>query len=71
METTAPAPRLRDIRKALDMTCAEAAARCGLSERGWHKLETGGCTPRLDTARRIAYGLGTKVDLLFPPAADE
>jgi DNA-binding XRE family transcriptional regulator len=65
--TIAPeAPRLRELRETLEISRAAFARRCGLSIRGLRLIENGEHQPKLETARRIARALGTRVEVIFP-----
>jgi transcriptional regulator with XRE-family HTH domain len=63
--------RIRELRKALQLSRAERADRAGLTVRGLRLIEIGEHNPRLSTAKKIAKALGTKLTVVFPEAGDE
>jgi DNA-binding XRE family transcriptional regulator len=65
------APRLRELREFLEIPQAEFARRCGLSIRGLRLIESGEHQPKLETARKIAKALGTRVEVIFPERGGE
>lgn len=56
---------LRTRRIKARLSVAEMAARLGISESHWYKMEQGKRTPSMALAKRIADIMGTKVDKLF------
>lgn len=49
---------LRDIRKKAGMTEGQVAEAVGITQVGYHLIETGERTPRPETAQRIGAVLG-------------
>lgn len=56
---------VRRLRRELDWTQADLAARIGVSRQSLVTIEKGG-TPSLGTALRLARELGTETAILFP-----
>lgn len=50
-------------RTSRGMPSAHLADFAGLSRPHWHRIETGACSPRLDTVRRLADALGCELTL--------
>lgn len=58
--------RIRDFRKAADLTLKQLAARSNVSVSYLSSLEIQGGSVGLDVARRIARALGQSLDEVFP-----
>lgn len=63
--------RIRGLRLAKGWTLDSLASRCGMSPSTLSRIETGGRRVALDQIVAIARALGTTVDQLVEPAADE
>lgn len=63
--------RLREERVARGLSQAELAARAGVSRQLVAAVEAGHNTPAVDAGLRLARALGTSVESLFSPGADE
>lgn len=57
------ARRLREERAARGITCESLAARCGMTQPGISRLESGSLTPTLATIARVAWGIGVALDV--------
>lgn len=57
---------IRAIREPLGITQQELATRAEISRSHMNKIENGTETPKLDTAARIARGLGVPLDAIAP-----
>lgn len=57
--------RLREARKAKDLTQREMASRLCLSQQAYAKYEVGTAKPNSDTLAQIAGELGVSVDYLL------
>lgn len=60
--------QIGDLRTDKNMTQAQLAAACGISQQAISKIETGGGEPSYSLAMRIAHALGCTIDELY---ADE
>ena len=61
--------RIREIREVLGITQADLARRSGLDKPTISNIEAGKRSPQLDTATKIARGLGAKdIGVVFPGA---
>jgi transcriptional regulator with XRE-family HTH domain len=56
-------------RLAVGLTQAELGRQSGVARETISRLETGAQTPRLSTARALAYVLGYEFSLIFPDMA--
>lgn len=68
MARSAPASfpnRVRQVRKAKGLTIKDLHERSGVAIGHISDVENGKKSPRIDTALRLASGLGTTVDDLF------
>ena len=69
-------PRFREptaltrARVAAGLTQAQAAKRLGVSQSSYSMIESGGRTPGVDLAQRIARLVGRSVAELWPMAAE-
>ena len=59
-----PAQLITAARESAGYTIPEAAAKCGVSQRGWYQLEAGQNGPTLRTLQKMADGLGIPVTAL-------
>jgi len=66
MEEVNIANKIKDYRKAIDLTQEELAKKSQVSTRAIQNYERGERRPGIDTARRIAEALGQTVDEVFP-----
>jgi transcriptional regulator with XRE-family HTH domain len=64
------ARRLRRLRKALGLTQAQIARRCGLSTPGWNHYETGDNAPSWPRAEVIAQNCGVTTDWIYDGIVD-
>lgn len=48
-----------------DLTQRELAARCGMKQSAFARLESGNANPTLETLKRVADGLGKKLRISF------
>lgn len=56
-----------DARKASGLTQKELAERTGIAQGDISKLENGSANPSIRTLRRLAAGMGMKLQLAFEP----
>jgi transcriptional regulator with XRE-family HTH domain len=59
-------PAIRAIRQGQGMQQAELAERAKISRSHMNKIESGAETPKIETAVRIAQGLGVHIDAIAP-----
>lgn len=52
-------------RNELGITQAELAERTGIRQSNLSRIESGSCSPRVDTLQKIAAGLGKKLIIQF------
>ena len=57
--------RIRELRKAADISQEELAALCGVSRQTVNAIENNKYDPTLSLAFRLAFVLHTTVDALF------
>jgi transcriptional regulator with XRE-family HTH domain len=63
--------KLRELRKCKDFTQEEVAKKSGIAANYFSQIETGKCTPALDTTLAIAKALEVTVnDLLLDAGAN-
>jgi transcriptional regulator with XRE-family HTH domain len=60
---------LKQIRRRLDLTLAQTAARTGVSASALSKIENGQVSPSFDIIKRISNGLGVEIEELVRPGA--
>ena len=58
---------MADIRKELNVSQKELSSRTGISQGDISKLENGVGNPSLNTLKKIAEGLGCKLQIQFIP----
>ena len=63
--------RLKEIRKKVGLSQYQLARLSGLSQSTVSHIERGAFLPTIDSAYRIAAGLGVRVEELFVPEARE
>jgi DNA-binding XRE family transcriptional regulator len=57
--------RLRQLRRARELTQAELAGRVGIHPNAYNAIEKGRSVPSLDTAKNIAAVFGEPVETVF------
>jgi putative transcriptional regulator len=57
--------RLRQLRRARELTQVQIARKVGIHVNAYNAIETGRSTPSLDTARSIAGLFGQPVEQVF------
>lgn len=57
--------RLRQLRRARELTQGDMAKRVGIHINAYNAIETGRSTPSLDTAKDIAAVFGEPVEQVF------
>jgi putative transcriptional regulator len=62
--------KLIELRRRLGESQEQMARRVGVSYSHWRQIETGGRTPSLELATRIARIFNVPVEELFPPSTD-
>lgn len=63
--------RVRALRKAQNMSLAEAARKAGLARSTLSKIENEQMSPTFDAVRKLARGLGVTVPQLFTPPQEQ
>lgn len=64
--------RVRDLRRALNLTLEQAARQAGLARSTLSKIENGQMSPTYDALKKLAVGLEISVPQLFtPPERDQ
>lgn len=61
--------RIRDIREARGLTLDALAAKCGIAKPNLSRLENDKVSPKFETIRAVASGLGVDPALLLPKYA--
>jgi len=57
---------IRALRELLGIPQKDLAARAGISPSHMSKIESGAEVPRIETAARVATGLGVSLDVIAP-----
>ena len=58
---------MSDARKASGLTQKQLSEKTGITQGDISKLENGNANPSLRTLRRLAEGMGMKLDISFTP----
>lgn len=56
-----------DARKSRGITQKELSRRTGITQSDISKLENGNANPSIKTLRRLASGMGMKMEIVFSP----
>jgi DNA-binding XRE family transcriptional regulator len=66
------AHRVAQLRNEANLSQRQAAARAGIDQRNWSRIEAGESFPRLDSLLRVQWALGlNSLEQLLGPGATE